>query len=178
MGFLDRIFGRTPKPDITRRTVPECVGSMTAHGAWTVAYQIAEQHDRQATLTLITSGTDLNGEGRSRTWEFIFILPSCKSTLMISLEPDPQCEDVDYAPCVLTQRFNPITPSDRHKPSLPVPFLDSPEAVAEFTARGVDYEAGPSDMKLEGRALPSGEAMWITYYWGKEFAISFVAECT
>ncbi len=41
---------------------------------------------------------------------------------------------------------------------------DSPEAVAEFSRRGVDFVAGPSDMKLESRVLASGDARWVTYY--------------
>lgn len=176
MGFVDQILGRVSKPSIKRRTVPECVGDITVHSAWIIVSQIAEQHDHKAKLTFITSGMDLNREGRSHTWEFFFLLPSRKSTAMISLEPDSQCENVDNAPCILIQRLKPTIPSDRYKLSLPLPFRDSPEAVAEFIAKGVDFEAGPSDMKLESRALPSGKVLWVTYYWDKEFAIPFVAE--
>ena len=175
MGTLNRILSSSRQQDITKTIIPECTGSMTAGRAWAVVAPLAERHDPQARLKLITSGTDISHEGRSRTWEFIFFLPSRNATVMLCLESDPHSEDIDTAPCILTQRLSPASSFDTKEYFLPKIFRDSPEVVAEFIARGVDYVAGPTDMKLEGRVLPSGEATWITYYWDKEYATPFTA---
>jgi hypothetical protein len=92
---------------------------------------------------------------------------------MFSLEPDPQSADVDSSPCILTQRINQASSADANRPAFPGRFRDSPGVVAEFSAHGVDFVSGPSDMKLEGRMLPSGEAVWTTYYWDREHNASF-----
>jgi hypothetical protein len=173
MGFLDRVFKRPAEPSITRYAVPGRAGSMTAHQAWAVVVPIARALDPHAQLTLITSGLDMNHMGCSRTWEFSFFLPKRNVTAMLSLEPDPQSADVDSAQCILTQRINPASAFDARKPTFPDHFRNSPEVVAEFSANGVDFVAGPSDMKLEGRVLPSGDAVWVTYYWDQEHTTSF-----
>lgn len=146
---------------------------MTAHQAWSVVAPIARALDRHARLTLITSGLDMNHKGCSRTWEFILFLPKRNATAMLSLEPDPQCADVDSASCILTQRINQASSIDSGRPPFPERFRDSPEVVAEFSAQGIDFVAGPSDMKLEGRVLPSGDAVWVTYYWDQEHTTPF-----
>jgi hypothetical protein len=146
---------------------------MTAHQAWAVVAPMANALDQHAKLTLITSGLDMNNKGCSRTWEFIFFLPKHNLTGMLSLEPDPQTADVDSSPYILTQRINRASSIDKNRPVFPDQFRDSPDIVAEFSANGVDFVAGPSDMKLEGRILPSGEAVWVTYYWDREHNTSF-----
>ncbi len=173
MRFLDRVFGKPEERSITQRAVPGLAGSMTVHQAWAVVLPAARALDPHARLTLITSGLDMNDMGCSRTWEFIFFLPKRNATAMLSLEPDPRSEDVDTAPSILTQRINPASVLDATRRPFPDHFRDSPEVVAEFTANGVDFVAGPSDMKLEGRVLPSGDAIWVTYYWDQEHTTSF-----
>ncbi len=173
MSFLDRVFRKPGEPSVTKSEVPGLSGSMTAHQAWAVAVPVAKSKDPDARLTLITSGLDMNHLGCSRTWEFIFYLPKRVATMMLSLEPDPQSADVDCAPTILTQRINPASLVDARKPPFPDRFRDSPEVAAEFSADGVDFVAGPTDMKLEGRVLPSGEAVWVTYYWDREYTTSF-----
>jgi hypothetical protein len=149
---------------------------MTAHDAWAHVAPGATALDPQARLTFITSGLDMNHEGRSRTWEFIFFLPRRNATVMLSLEPDPDSPDVDTAQSILTQRIRPASAIDGRRPPFPDRFRDSPEVVAEFSADGVDFVAGPTDMKIEGRVLPSGFAVWVTYYWDREYVTSFTAE--
>ncbi len=173
MGFFDRFFNKPIRPSITKRAVPELCGGITAHQAWAVVAPMVKAMDRHAKLTLITSGLDMNNKGCSRTWEFIFFLPTRSVTVMLSLEPDPQSADVDSSPCILTQRINQASSIDANRPVFPDRFRDSPDVVAEFSANGVDFVAGPSDMKLEGRILPSGEAVWVTYYWDREHNTSF-----
>jgi hypothetical protein len=173
MGFFDRFFNKPITPSITKRAVPELSGGMTAHQAWAVVAPMVNAMDLHAKLTLITSGLDMNDKGCSRTWEFIFFLPTRNVTAMLSLEPDPQSTDVDNSPCILTQRINQASSIDANRSSFPIQFRDSPEVVGEFSTNGVDFVAGPSDMKLEGRVLPSGEAVWVTYYWDREHNTSF-----
>ena len=173
MGFLDRFSNKSTKSSITKRAVPGLCGGMTAHQAWAVIAPLANALDRQAKLTLITSGLDINDKGCSRTWEFIFFLPKRNLTVMLSLEPDPESADVDSSPCILTQRISQAYSIDANKPAFPNHFRDSPGVVAEFSANGVDFVAGPSDMKIEGRILPSGQAVWVTYYWDREYSTAF-----
>jgi hypothetical protein len=172
MSLMDRLFNKPPKASATR-TILGLTGAMTAHQAWAEAAPVAKALDPDAKLTLITSGLDMSPEGRSRTWEFIFFLPRRKATAMLSLEPDPQSQDVDHAKVVLTQRTGAASALDTQKPCFPDTFRDSPEVVAEFSAQGVDFIAGPSDMKLEGRVLPSGDAVWVTYDWDQERTTPF-----
>jgi hypothetical protein len=55
---------------------------------------------------------------------------------------------------------------------LPVSFRDSPEVVSELATQRVDSVAG-TDMKLESRLFPSGEAVWVTYYRDAEIMVPF-----
>lgn len=171
MGFFDRRPDKPAKPSITRQPVSGHYGSMTACEAWAVVAPVAAGLDPASRLTLITSGLDMSPEGLSRTWEFIFHLPGRNATAMVSLEPEEGAEDVDTAQTVLTQRIGPAI--DAERPAFPVRFRDSPEVVAEFSSRGVDFVAGPTDMKLEGRVLPSGNAVWVTWYWDGEHTTPF-----
>ncbi|MCP9927493.1 hypothetical protein [Cyanobium sp. CH-040] len=177
MKLFDRFIQRPLAPSGTKRVLPELCGVMTAHQAWATAAPIVKAMDRQARLTFIASGLDLNEKGCSLSWEFIFILPERNVNVVLSLEPDPQSEDVDGSPCILIQRINQAAAIDASRPTLPDGFRDSPDVVAEFIAHGVDFVAGPSDIKLEGRVLPSGEAVWVTYYWDQEYSTSFLPKC-
>lgn len=56
---------------------------------------------------------------------------------------------------------------------MPRDFIDSPDAVRELTRAGADWVAGDSDMTLATRRLPSGEVVWTTESYGKEFATPF-----
>jgi hypothetical protein len=46
------------------------------------------------------------------------------------------------------------------RPALPTPFRDSPEAVQALIEQGADFETGPTDLQLESRVLPGGQALW------------------
>jgi hypothetical protein len=173
MGLLDRFRNKPVEPSVTRRVLDGPAGSLSAHQAWAVVAPVARELDSCPRLTLITSGLDLDHAGYSRTWEFIFFLPRRYATLMLSIEPDPGHGDLEKSPSILTQRLRPASSADALRPAFPGQFRDSPEVVAEFIAKGVDFVAGPSDMKLEGRILPSGDAVWVTYYWDQQFSTPF-----
>ena len=63
MGFFDRFIKKPKGPFVTQRAVPELCGGMTAHQAWAVVALIVKSMDRQARLTLITSGLDMSDKG-------------------------------------------------------------------------------------------------------------------
>lgn len=96
--------------------------------------------------------------------------------MLLSLEPHQQSEDPDEAPTILTQRVNASSPRDATRPSLPDRIRSSPEVVAELSSRGVDFLAGPSDMKLESRISSAGDAVWVTYYFDEEFTARLAAD--
>ncbi len=173
MNLFTRHPSRNQEKSITRSVVPDCYGSMTSHHAWHIVHPVVKSLDPRARCTLITSGLDMNGEGLSRTWEFIFYLPGRDVVVMLSLEPDHECPNVDRAPCIMTQRRRPADTLDAERLPLPECFRDSPDVVSEFSARGVDFVAGPTDMKLESRMLREGEGVWVTYYWDQEYTTSF-----
>lgn len=149
-------------------------GPMTVLEAWTIVHPIVQQKDRAAQLWFVTSGLDLSHEGRSFTWEFLFALPTNQTTTRLTLLPAADPEDIDHAPIYLEERssstFTHKLNGDR---ALPKQFRDSPEVVADFTAQGVDFVTGPSDMKLESRLLATGEAVWVTYYWDEQYITHF-----
>ena len=172
MGLFGRLFRKPIKPSISQRPSGLC-GPVTLHEALAIVLPAANELDPKAGLTFVTSGLDIQQDGRSHTWEFSFILPNRSATLMLSLEPDAQSEDPDAAPSVLKQRVNPLSQMDSNRVFLPAQIRNSPEVVAELSSRGADFIAGPSDMKIESRILDSGGAVWVTYYFDQEFTTRF-----
>jgi hypothetical protein len=85
---------------------------------------------------------------------------------MVSLFPDINAADVESAAVHVKRRIQ----SSDGKPFVPLSFefRDSPAVVAELSAAGVDFVAGPTDMKLESGFSVNGKAVWITYCWNKE----------
>jgi hypothetical protein len=134
---------------------------MRAHEAWAFARPHAESLDPQAKLVLITSGTDIQADGRSFTWEFLFRLPRRQARLLLTYAPADDAPDVDRAPVMVVTRVT--TAADRDDVAvLPLVFRDSPEVIAEFARGGVDFVAGPTDMKLEARISAAGQPVWVT----------------
>jgi hypothetical protein len=127
--------------------------------------------DARAQLVFVTSGTDIRTDGKSFTWEFLFALPGRHASILLSYGPPESCEDVDIAPVAVVMRVS----VDSRPPQrvLPFNFRNSPEVVDELSRMGVDFVAGQTDMKLEGKCSPDGEPQWITYSWGKQIAVPF-----
>jgi len=171
MGLLDKLLGRSALPaSTTCPPVTATPGPRGAHAAWDLVRAHAQALDPKWRLVGITSGTDLRPDGRSATWEFVFDLPGREAMLLATLAP-PADADPDTAAPGLTLRVRTGRASGA---PLPVPFRDSPEVVAGFAAEGVDFVAGPTDMKLEARVLASGPA-WITFDWNGERHAAFAA---
>ncbi len=177
MGIFDRIFNRSLKPSTSIREVRRQPGPMTAHEAWALVRPRARELDARARWTFVTSGLDISREGRSFTWEFLFELPKLRAQALLSLEPAAEAGDPERGPIVLVERINPVSGSGTDpKDALPESFRDSPEVIAEFSAGGVDFVAGPTDMKLEGRRLKTGKAVWVTWFWDEERTVAFSRE--
>ncbi len=174
MSLFDRFRHQAFQPSMTQYKIRDEPGPLTCRQAWAIVRPVALELDPGSQLTFITSGLDMSAKGRSFTWEFLFLLPRRCIRALFSLEPSRETDDIDNAPIVLTQRLTPASTTDLKRAStLPEPFRDSPEVVEEFSAGGVDFVAGPSDMKLEGRVLATGEPVWVTYYWDGERRTSF-----
>jgi hypothetical protein len=162
-------------PSTERRLVREQPGPTTAHEAWAIAGPEVKTVDASARLTFVASGLNIDHTGRSLTWEFMFVLPSLRAKALMTLAPPDDADDVDRAPIHMTLRLTAAADGELKAAGLPVAFRDSPEAVAELTAQGVDFVAGPTDMKLESRLLPSGQAVWVTYHGDAEITVPFSA---
>ncbi len=172
--LFNRFRNQALQRSIEQYKIRDEPGPLTCHEAWAIVRPIALKLDPESRLTFITSGLDMSANGRSFTWEFLFLLPRRRARDLFSLEPLREAEDVDNAPIVLIQRITPASTTELERSSiLPEHFRDSPEVVADFSAGGVDFVAGPSDMKLEGRVLATGEPAWVTYYWDGERRTSF-----
>jgi hypothetical protein len=171
MSFLDRLFRRALVPSTTRSELPR-TGPTTAREAWELARPEALALDPGARLLLVTSGTDLQADGRSLTWEFLLALPARQARVLVSLAPPESAADPDRAPLELTRRVTRSAERDEPR-ALPFAFRDSPEVVLELARAGVDFVAGPTDMKLEGRVLPSGLAAWVTFTRQGERTVAF-----
>ena len=138
-----------------------------------MAYPEAKKLDESAGLTFMTSGLDIDRMGRSRTWEFLFVVPKLRATALVTLGPSDDADDVDRAPIHMTLRLKAASAGELNGAGLPAGFRDSPEVVAELAAQGVDFVTGPTDLKLESRQVPSGEAVWVTYYRDGEITVPF-----
>lgn len=176
MKFFDRFRRKPAAPSTTREKVREEPGPLTAHEAWALVWPRVLKLEKHPRLTLVSSGLDLSGEGRSFTWEFGFDLPRRGRHALFTVEPSGEGEDIDRDAIVIVQRSSPLLAGESERPALPKTFRDSPEVVADFAEQGVDFVAGPSDLKLEGRVLPSGEAVWVTYDWDNERTTRFARE--
>lgn len=169
MKILDRFRKRPQVPSTSQRKIRDTPGPMTAHEAWAMVSPIARKLDASAQLRLITSGLDIGPDGRSFTWEFLFLLPGVRARALLTVSPAVEAENIDVAPIHLFQRLSHAAAVElKSESSLPQQFRDSPEVVAALAAQGVDFVSGPSDMKVESRIRPDGTPVWVTYDWDEE----------
>jgi hypothetical protein len=141
--------------------VREAPGPLTAREAWDLAAPVARARDPGARLAGITSGLDLSPEGRSYTWEFFLDLPRFGRRALFTVAPDGP--DLEGAGVALRCRY---LEGGEPRRAIPEAFMDSPDAVRVLAEAGVDFVAGPTDMKLETEwDVTQGEgprAVWVT----------------
>lgn len=169
------VFGcrETPIGDVHQgiRELPQAGGPVTAREALDIVYPAVLEVSKQPVLVLITSGSDISAEGRSGTWDFVFHFPARLGQGAYSLEPlDP---DASGSGLRMTWRISPRLDVKGEDSGLPLDFTDSPEAVRNLTRAGADWVAGDPDMTLATRRLSSGDVVWATESYGKEFATPF-----
>jgi hypothetical protein len=169
------LFGCSEAPirEVLRgsRELPQTGGGVTAREALALVYPEVLETSRTPILLLITSGTDISAEGRSGTWELVFHFPARFAQGVYSLEHrDPEVSESGLR---MRWRISPRPDVKGEDAALPLEFTDSPEAVRDLSRAGVDWVAGDADMTLASKRLPSGEVVWATESYGKEFATSF-----
>lgn len=170
------LFGcsETPIREVLRgsRELPQTGGPVTAREALALVYPTVVEISKKPVLLHITSGTDISAEGRSGTWEFVVHFPARLAQGVYSLEQrDPEGSDRGLR---MTWRLSPRLDVKGEDVALPLDFTDSPQVVQDLNRAGVDWVAGDSDMTLATKRLPSGEVVWATESYGKEFTSPFV----
>ncbi len=166
MGFFGNSNVRSRIRDRSPVTQP---GPLTARQALAALLPAVEGISHQYRLGLVTSGEDIDAEGRSARWEFLFDFPSRKALGMFGIEPC-DIEASETALC-LTIDVSPGVPS--FEQPLPLEFKDSPQAAAELAMAGVDWVAGSTRMMLASRRLPGGKLVWYTEMFGREYTTPF-----
>lgn len=174
-------------------------GRPTALEAFRILSPIAMSHDRQAFMTMIVSGEDIDAAGRSYSWEFLFHFPVQEATGVLSVHLDPAGLEEDREEFCITEEITPLAKAGgflesifeknpvfrsvftkkqksdlARKPALPVPFRDSPEAVNDIASRGVDFAAGDSHTVLTGEIATTGEAVWKAVAFDVEYRTHFL----
>lgn len=181
-----------------REDLPELRGPVTARQAFEVVLPRVEKIDRDFKFVLVTSGQDINHEGRALLWEFFFDFPRGRATGISAvqlrseeeIDRGAMCVETHVRPAYPDTGFMPLLKRDRAsraylerawdksvkaKRGLPLSFRDSPEAVRDLAGQGADWIAGDTSMTLSSKVLASGEIVWSTVSWDKEFHTSFEA---
>lgn len=182
----------------TRENLPRLYGPVTARQAFEVVLAHVEKVDRDFKFVLVTSGQDINHEGRALLWEFFFDFPRRRASgvFAVRLRSDeevddgPMCIETHLRPAYPDTGFMPRLKRDRAsrgyleqawiksveaKRGLPLSFRDSPEAVQELATQGVDWIAGDTSMTLSSKVLATREIVWSTVSWDKEYHTPFEA---
>lgn len=151
--------------------LPDVTGPLTAREAHAIVGPMAQGISGQPVLVLISSGFDINSEGRSFHWEFVFHFPDRSAQAVYSFAGGNR-ELSGTVPSV-EWRISPRRDAEVERASLPLDFTDSPAAVRELGRVGVDWEAGDSDLTLATKRLSSGEVVWAAESHGEIFTIPF-----
>lgn len=165
--------GDGPATGISQGTIefPGVRGPITAKEALALVLPTAQKTSGKPVLVLITSGSDINGEGLSSRWEFVFHFPDQLSQAVYSFESgDPEVSD---SPLHLSWRLSPRPGAKGDEAGLPLDFTDSPEAARRLSDRGLDWIAGDPDITLATKRLSSGKAVWVVESYGKELTVPF-----
>ena len=158
---------------------------MTARQAFALASPIAAELETAERLTLLTSGEDIDADGRARMWEFFFDLPELRACAAIEVlcpvedafPPDDvgriEVRVVPFASpggimdqLLQAGRVSPRFLDDRwddelrRRPPLPVPFRDSPNAVRDLVPPDVEWIDGSTLLSLRGHVLHDGAPVW------------------
>lgn len=167
-------WSETPIDEVVQgaRELPQTRGPVTAREALDLVHPAALEVAKEPVLLLISSGTDINADGRAGTWHFVFHFPARLAQGAYSLEQ--RDAEVDDSGLRMTWRVSPRIDAKGKDAALPLDFIDSPKAVRDLGHAGADWVAGDPDMTLATKRLPSGEVVWATESYGKEFVTPFL----
>ena len=179
-------------------------GPLPASRAVALGNPPAMDADPGARLVAIVSDTNIDARGLARVWELFYDLPARGTQLTITLAPSPGTELTDETPISMSFAERPFVPpldpgfaagvaralnmsveefeakrrelaaAGRAAP-LPMPFRDSPEAVAALTGQGVDFVSGPTDLALSTDRLKDGTVVWKTGDRRRDYTTAFGA---
>ncbi len=187
-----------PRVEREFETLDEIVdrrGPFTAREALAAALPVVGRIDTEFELTFVGCGEDLDQDGGAYTWDLFFDFPRrhAQATVAILLCPsdaddDPErwCVRARVRPERLTVEERPVklfrrlgtdlarSPREKRKQaSLPLDFMDSPDAVRALAAEGVDWETGDRHKSLASLVLDNGETFWHTFSWNREYRVPF-----
>jgi hypothetical protein len=199
-----RLFGPRPITEEVRteEKLPGLSGPSTAREALAAIMPAVRKIDSDHKFSLVASGEDIDQQGYAFLWEFFFHFPRRQARGIFSVQPtdvaamDKGCDlclKVDLKPIYtgtaaqvrkrLKDDRDAIAylrkiwdESEQEKQALPLTFRDSPEAVRSLAEQGVNWSAGDTSLTLSSKVLPSGEIVWCTYSYGKEFHTPFALE--
>lgn len=144
-------------------------GRITAREAFALVDPLLREISSHPALVVITSGTSIDAEGRANTWEFVFHLPDRKAQAVYTFEStDPERSDSHLR---LAWRVSPR--GEGVSSSLPLDFVDSPDAARALGAQGVDWVSGDPDLTLSVRAPAGGVAAWTVESYGQTYTTPF-----
>lgn len=154
----------------SRRPI-EASGPLTVKEAWSIVLDAVLRVAPDYRLILITSGEDINSEGRSRVWEFGLHFPGHLVQGIFGIEPCDM-EESESALCLVTE-LSVLSGLDQAEHYLPQEFKDSPQAVTELAQGGADWISGSTSMNLQTRLLSDGSAVWWTSSYDRRFQTPF-----
>jgi hypothetical protein len=166
-------------------------GRMTAGRAVALGGPIGLELDPAARLVSIVSDTNIDAAGLAQGWEIFYDLPARGTQLTVSIGPCPDTDVSDDARVCLEMSERPFVAPldaafsasvarslrmtvdefeakrrrqalDERDDPLPVPFRDSPEAVAALMEQGADFVSGPTDLAISTGRLKDGTVVWNT----------------
>lgn len=165
-------------------TLNSSVKLLTAHQAFIRIEPLVLMEDAEARLVHIQSDEEITHEGDSDEWTLVFLLPNQQSECRCRIYRGSRSFRRVLQPIILKAKFTPyIIPPHlleeagytlddmwqnrlSSRPALPIPFRDSPEAVAALAEQGADFIAGSTSIVLSTEVLPSSEVVWKVYTFG------------
>ena len=128
--------GETPVSEVSQgsRELPQARGRVSAREALALVSPTIKEASKKPVLILITSGSDIDAEGRSGRWEFVFHFPSRFAQAVYSLESsNPELGDAGLR---VRWRLSPRRDVTGEDAGLPFDFTDSPEAAHQLSPYG------------------------------------------
>lgn len=148
---------------------------MTAVVAAQWARTAARELDPGAALVGMSSDEHIDGTGRTFGWQLSYELPYRGTSLVVSIDLGlGHSRHEHHPPMYMTLEELPGQSDATVVPTpLPTHFRDSPAAVAELAAQGLDLGPNGTSASLRTRRLPDGSVVWAAEAGGQEYMAPF-----